>query len=116
MLIRIDADSTRPLFEQIAASVRAEVLAGRLRAGDRLPAAREVSEAIDVNVHTVLRAYQELRSEGLVDLRRGRGAVIAATAEPLAVLADDIAELVRRGIRLGVAPATLAALVKEVAP
>lgn len=116
MLIRIDPESTRSLFEQIAASVRAEVLAGRLRPGDRLPAAREVAEAIDVNVHTVLRAYQELRAEGLVDLRRGRGAVVSAAAEPLAELADDIAELVRRGARLGLTPATIAALIKETTP
>ncbi|GAA4485395.1 GntR family transcriptional regulator [Microbacterium panaciterrae] len=116
MLIRIDADSARPLFEQIAASVRAEVLAGRLRPGDRLPAARELSAAIDVNVHTVLRAYQELRDEGLVELRRGRGAVLSASAAPLADLADDISALVRRAAALGLSPATLSALVKETTP
>lgn len=116
MLIRIDAESPRPLFEQIAASVHGEVLAGRLRPGDRLPAAREVAAAVEVNVHTVLRAYQELRDEGLVDLRRGRGAVVSAAAAPLAELADEITALVRRGAELGLTPATLAALIKETSP
>lgn len=113
MLIRLDPDSARPLFEQIAASVRADVLAGRLRPGDRLPAAREVADAVDVNVHTALRAYQELRDEGLIDLRRGRGAVVSASAAPLAELSTDIAALVRRADECGVSPATLAAIIKE---
>lgn len=113
MLIRVDPDSPRPLFEQIAASVRAEVIAGRLVPGDRLPAARDLAQAVEVNVHTALRAYQELRDEGLVELRRGRGAVISPSAAPLADLADEITALVRRGAHLGVTPATLAALIKE---
>jgi GntR family transcriptional regulator len=113
MLIRIDADSARPLFDQVAASVRADVLTGRLGPGDRLPAARELADALDINLHTVLRAYQQLRDEGLIDLRRGRGAVVAASAAPLAELAHDIAALVARAASLGVSPATLAALIKE---
>lgn len=113
MLVRIDADSPRPLFEQVAASVRADVLAGRLTPGDRLPAARDVAEALDINLHTVLHAYQQLRDEGLIDLRRGRGAVVSASAAPLAELAQDIAALVARAAALGLSPATLAALVKE---
>ena len=116
MLIRIDADSTTAIYDQVAASVRADLIAGRLTPGDRLPAAREVAEALDINVHTVLRAYQQLRDEGLVDLRRGRGAVIARSAAPLADLADDVRALVARASALGIAPATLAALVKETTP
>lgn len=112
MLVRLDLEGG-PLFEQIAASVRADLLSGRLRPGDRLPAAREVADAIEVNVHTVLRAYQELRSEGLLDLRRGRGAVVSASAGPLAELADDISKLIARGAELGVSASTIAALIKE---
>lgn len=113
MLIRVDIDSTRPLYDQVAASVRADILSGALRPGDRLPSAKEVAAALDINQHTVLHAYQGLRDEGLLDLRRGRGAVVAASAAPLAELASDVAELVQRAARLGVSSDTLAALIRS---
>lgn len=113
MLIRIDAASDVALFDQVAASVRADIAAGRLHPGDRLPAAREVAGSLGINVHTVLRAYQRLREEGLVDMRRGRGVVVTDAATRLAELAQDIRDLVARGAALGLSPATLAALVKE---
>ncbi|MFI5657961.1 GntR family transcriptional regulator [Streptomyces sp. NPDC051684] len=78
MLIRIDPGSSAPLGEQIAASVRRALADGAIATGERLPAARDVAQLLGVNVHTVLRGYQQLRSEGLIDLRRGRGAVVVA--------------------------------------
>mgnify|MGYP000982515095 CR=1 FL=1 len=116
MLIRIDMASGAPLFEQVAASVRTDIVSGALAPGDRLPPAREVAETLDINLHTVLHAYQRLRDEGLIDLRRGRGAVVSASAGPLSDLAHDIRALVARADALGVTPATLAALVKEMTP
>lgn len=113
MLIRIDPASEVPLFAQVAASVRADAAAGRLRPGDRLPAAREVAASLGINLHTVLRAYQDLRDEGLVDMRRGRGAVLTDAAAPLAELHADILALTARARSLGLSPDTLAALVKE---
>jgi GntR family transcriptional regulator len=114
VLIRIDAESARPLFEQVASSVRGDILSGRLVPGDRLPSAREVAEALDINLHTVLRAYQQLRDEALIDLRRGRGAMVSASAAPLAELASDLAALVHRASSLGISPTTLATLVTEI--
>jgi|SRR5690349_6766563 GntR family transcriptional regulator len=96
MLIRVDPASPRPIFTQIAAGVRRELLEGRLRSGDRLPAAKDVARSLDVNLHTVLRAYQELRDEGLVDLRRGRGAVVTGTQPTVLVeVGEAVRELVR---------------------
>lgn len=115
MLIRVDMASGAPLYEQVAASVRADIIAGSLAPGDRLPSAREVAETLEINLHTVLHAYQQLRDEGLIDLRRGRGAVVSASVGPLADLTVDLKALVARAAALGVAPATLAALVKEIA-
>ena len=115
MLIRVDPASDVPIFAQVAASVRADAASGRLRSGDRLPSAREVASALEVNLHTVLRAYQELRDEGLVDMRRGRGAVVTDAVAPLAQLHDDVVALVDRARALGLSPDTLASLVKETA-
>lgn len=112
MLIRVDADSPRALYDQVAASIRSDILTGVLVPGDRLPAARDVAEALEINQHTVLHAYQRLRDEGLVDLRRGRGAVIATSAAPLAELAHEIDGLVRRAAALGVSADTLAGIVQ----
>ena len=116
MLFRIDTGSQRPLFEQVAAAVRAEIVAGRIGPGDRLPPAREVGEALGINGHTVLHAYQQLRDEGLIDLRRGRGAVVSASAAPLVELHDQVRGLVDRAEELGVPASVLAALVAASGP
>src|SRR4029078_9888129 len=113
MLIRVDPSSEAPIFEQLAASVRAEVARGSLVAGDRLPSGREVSEALEVNIHTVLHAYQELRDEGLVDLRRGRGAVITDQAVAHGELTSSVQALVAGARPLGIGSAAVIALINE---
>ncbi|MEO8261218.1 MAG: GntR family transcriptional regulator [Pseudolysinimonas sp.] len=113
MLFRIDPASGVAIFDQLAASVRAELARGGLRAGDRLPSAREVAAALDINIHTVLKAYQELRDDGLVDLRRGRGAVVTDNAGLPDELLATVRELVAEARRLGVGVGTVTALIRE---
>ncbi|QHT55310.1 GntR family transcriptional regulator [Cellulomonas sp. H30R-01] len=112
MLLRVDPSSSEPLFQQLADQVRRAVARGELTAGARLPAARELSTSLDINLHTVLRAYQELRDEGVIELRRGRGAVVART-DDLAALHEAVERLVQTARRLDVPPATTLALLKE---
>ncbi|WP_432521064.1 GntR family transcriptional regulator [Kineococcus sp. SYSU DK006] len=125
MLITIDAAAEEPLFAQIADSVRAAALHGQVHPGERLPAARELAASLGINVHTVLHAYQLLRDEGLIELRRGRGAVLTSAAVPAAAsaagtgtdvsaLAQAAAHLVDEARRLGVGRESLLTLVKEV--
>ena len=82
MLLRIDPQATTPLFTQLADAVRAEVVAGRVRAGARLPSARDLAAALEGNLHTVLHAYQQLRDAGRVQMDRRRGAVGRAARRP----------------------------------
>jgi GntR family transcriptional regulator len=113
MLLRIDPASAVPLFEQLAASVRSDASRGTLRSGDRLPAARDVARSLDVNVHTVLRAYQTLRDEGLVDLRRGRGAVVTDLVANYGELGEAIPRLVATARELGLGVDALTAMIRQ---
>lgn len=113
MLWMVDPGSPVPLYDQLASSVRREIARGGVTQGERLPAAREVARELDVNLHTVLRAYQMLRDDGLIDLRRGRGAVVIAQDDGrarLLVLAD---ELLAEGRRLGMGFTELGELLQE---
>ena len=113
MLIRVDPASPIPLFDQLAASVRSEVVRGGLTVVERLPSARELAGSLELNVHTVLHAYQVLRDEGLIDLRRGRGAVVTDRAREYAELAAMLPALVAEAKRLELSPAALAAMIRE---
>ena len=113
MLIRVDPASSIPLFEQLAATIRSEVLRTSITAGERLPAARDLTTSLDINVHTVLRSYQLLRDEGLIELRRGRGAVVTDRARDYAALAAVLPQLVAEAKRLDLTPEALTALIRE---
>lgn len=114
MLIRVDPDSPIGLAEQIAGQVRGALVSGELASGEKLPPARELAAGLDVNMHTVLRAYSALRDEGLIDLRRGRGAQVRANVDlGLTELEQQIDQLLRSAQRLGMTRSQLAARIQE---
>lgn len=114
MLVRIDPDSAAPLHAQISAAIRRGIAHGEIEPGERLPGARDLAAALGVNLHTVLRGYQELRSEGLVELRRGRGAQVRTDAAPaVAALRQAVHVLVEEARRLGLSAGEVTAMVRE---
>lgn len=69
-----------PIFQEIAESIRQDILYGALEPGDELPTVREMAKKWDCAPGTVLRAYQELAEQGLIDSRPGAGTRVAASA------------------------------------
>ncbi|MFG2139824.1 GntR family transcriptional regulator [Streptomyces sp. NPDC048650] len=113
MLFRVDPSSTVPLGDQIAASVRGAIAGGSVRAGERLPAARALAGSLGVNVHTVLRGYQRLKEEGLIELRRGRGAVVTGAAPAARARLGETAErLIAEARRLGLSDEEIVTVVR----
>ncbi|WP_031083125.1 GntR family transcriptional regulator [Streptomyces sp. NRRL WC-3549] len=113
MLFRVDPSSSVPLGDQIAACVRRAISDGTVAPGERLPAARALADSLGVNVHTALRGYQRLREEGLIELRRGRGAVVTAGASPhRARLLEGVRAVVAEARELGMTEADLLDLVR----
>src|SRR5437868_6063065 len=66
----------QPIYRQLRDRVVAMILDGALKEGDSLPSVRTVAAEYRVNPLTVLKGYQELADEGLVETRRGRGVFI----------------------------------------
>jgi GntR family transcriptional regulator len=113
MLFRLDSSGTESLSTQLASQIRSAAARGELAPGTRLPSARDLAASLGVNLHTVLRAYQDVRDEGLLELRRGRGAVMTDASRDVRRLREAIDGTVAIARELGVSPTTTLALVKE---
>jgi len=114
MLIRIDPGADTPLFAQIAGQLRRSIVEKRLNHGERLPPAKELATSLDVNMHTVLRAYDILRTEGLLEVRRGRGVVVASVGPGRAKLIELAHALIEESVRQGLNRHELAQLLENV--
>ncbi len=76
-------NDSQPIYRQLRDRVVAMILDGVLKEGDPLPSVRTVAAEYRVNPLTVLKGYQELVDEGLVETRRGRGMFINRGARNL---------------------------------
>ena len=107
MLIRIEPASGIPITRQIVDQIRARCASSLLKPGDRLPSVRELARQLAINQNTILRAYERLTAEGVLELRHGEGTFVADFAKTRhlkrekAALEEDAERLVRRALTLG---------------
>ncbi|HEV3342181.1 MAG TPA: GntR family transcriptional regulator [Pirellulales bacterium] len=107
MFIRIEKGSSVPVSRQIADQITALALAGTLKPNDQLPSVRQLARELAVNQNTVLRVYERLAGEGLLDLRHGEGTFVAARPPKWRLqaqqqrFAEEFQEFARRGLQLG---------------
>ncbi len=78
MYITIDEADRRPVYRQIAEEIKTLIARGELEEGAALPPVRQIASDLGVNLNTIAAAYRELQKEGLVRVRHGAGAFVAA--------------------------------------
>jgi GntR family transcriptional regulator len=81
-------DDGQPIYRQLRDRVVAMILDGVLNEGDALPSVRTVAAEYRINPLTVLKSYQQLADEQLVEKRRGLGMFINAGARSLLLQAE----------------------------
>lgn len=81
-------NDSQPIYRQLRDLVVAMILDGVLNEGDPLPSVRQVAAEYRINPLTVLKSYQQLVDEGLVEKKRGRGMFVNAGARKLLLQAE----------------------------
>jgi GntR family transcriptional regulator len=74
----LDRHSGIPVYRQLIDGVQGAVASGALRVGDQLPTVRQVAVDLEINPNTVMRAYREMESRGMLDTQQGTGTFVAA--------------------------------------
>jgi GntR family transcriptional regulator len=97
MRVKLNRDEPVDLHEQVAAEIRRAIAEGEAQPGERLPPARDLAAVLGVNTNTVLRALRQLRDEGLLEFRRGRGITVLGVPQRSEVIAEakDLVRLAR---------------------
>ena len=107
MLVSINEGSRQPIYLQIVRQIKEQILVGELKVGDEVPSVRDLGNSLGISLHTARSAYQVLAEEGLLRVRLGKKARIAAFAtEAMATSLTDeyslrVRELVVDGLLQG---------------
>lgn len=80
-LLRLDAESTVPPFEQLKRRIVDAATSGVLPHGSRLPTVRALADELGLAPNTVAKAYRELEAEGVIETRGRAGSFVAWSAD-----------------------------------
>lgn len=77
MEIYISNQSSQPLYAQITAQIKQQILCGDLHTGDALPSIRQLAKDLHISAITTKRAYEDLEQDGFIDTVPGKGCFVA---------------------------------------
>lgn len=78
MFVKIDMNSSIPIYKQVKTAIISSILSGELKEGDRLPSVRQLGCDLGINLHTVSKVYNLLKEEGYIIIQHNQGAIVSA--------------------------------------
>jgi GntR family transcriptional regulator len=96
MIIELDMTKDMPIYEQLKQQIVAGIVRGKLQPGEPMPSVRQLAADLSINLHTVAKAYGQLKDEGYLMVHRSRGVIVnpaqkfAADETRIAALAEAI--------------------------
>ena len=85
-------DNEKPIYIQLAEKLRIEIVAGKIKPGERLPSVRELAITARVNPNTMQKALVELEDEGLVYTERTNGKFVTENVELIEKIKNELAK------------------------
>ncbi|MPQ44660.1 GntR family transcriptional regulator [Clostridium tarantellae] len=110
-MIKIDARSSTPIYEQIIIGVKEAILKGLINPGEKLPSVREMASMLMTNPNTVSKAYGELERLKVIETLRGKGTFISSDYKPH--IQEDRMESLKESLKNIVLEAKYMGLTKE---
>lgn len=111
MLIVLQHNDARPIYQQIVQQVKYAVASGVLEPGAMVPSVQKLAQKLLINPNTVVRAYRELQNEGI--LRSVRGTGLQVTPRAGRRCRDDRLQAVRERLRMALEEARRSGLTPE---
>jgi GntR family transcriptional regulator len=116
---QINSHSGVPVYRQMMDQVKYYVASGALKPGDQLPSIRELAQKLAINPTTVVRVYNDLEHEGIIEMRHGKGAFVAdagrrmTAAERKQTLRRLARQLAVEAVQMGVPASQVLQAVRE---
>ena len=114
----IEFNNNLPIYLQIMNYIKKEIVVGHLKAGDKIPAVRELALELQINPNTIQRTFQELEREQIVETKRGLGRYVTSEESKIMEIKKEMAgDLISHFIHgmqeLGFADADIISIVSD---
>ena len=78
MEIVVSNKASRPLYEQIATQIKAQIMSGKVKPGEAIPSVRSLAKSLHISILTVQKAYAALQEDGFIETTAGKGCYVSA--------------------------------------